>query len=325
MIVPEYWAEARIQKRFPDRQITVRRFGWSDESQEAAQAHADQRVADAFQQIVDGAKLPRRELRRGYNGAEGVPIREEIVARHGDTVITRNSYGALCLNTPNVLFADVDIDESQLSGTGCLLLGLAASFGSVFVIKHHGVLWGLIAAAAGLLVGFGIVIGLESIRRRISGSPRAMARKRIETVMEQYSNWSARLYSTPAGFRLLVTSQTFEPGSDDVAAFFKALNVDRVYATMCLRQNCFRARVSPKPWRIEMERHIVPRRGGWPVAEELLPERQRWIAEYDQLAIGFSSCRFEAEFGSMPEDDSVRAVRILHDEYCRALTDLPTA
>jgi hypothetical protein len=38
-----------------------------------------------------------------YNGAAGVPIREEIVGRHGETVITRNSYGARCLNMPNVL------------------------------------------------------------------------------------------------------------------------------------------------------------------------------------------------------------------------------
>ena len=44
-----------------------------------------------------------REPRMPYNGAAGVPIREEIVGRHGETVITRNSYGARCLNMPNVL------------------------------------------------------------------------------------------------------------------------------------------------------------------------------------------------------------------------------
>lgn len=111
MIVPQFWAEARLQHRAQKKQVTVRRFGWSDLSQEAAQAHADVRVREAFDRILSGEKLPRREHKESYNGAEGLPIREQIVARHGETVITRNSYGALCLNTPNVLFADIDFDD----------------------------------------------------------------------------------------------------------------------------------------------------------------------------------------------------------------------
>lgn len=51
-----------------------------------------------------------------YNGAQGVPIREEVLERHGDTVITRNGYGAKCLNTPDVLFADVDFDTALPPG-----------------------------------------------------------------------------------------------------------------------------------------------------------------------------------------------------------------
>lgn len=38
-----------------------------------------------------------------------MPIREEIIGRAGDAVITRNGYGACCLNVPNVLFGDVDV------------------------------------------------------------------------------------------------------------------------------------------------------------------------------------------------------------------------
>src|SRR5262245_4963295 len=109
MIVPTFWAEGRIQHRHAGRQVTVRRFGWSDESQAEAQANADSRAREALDRILTGEKLPRREPKVAYNGAQGVPIREEIVARHREIVLTRNSYGALCLNTPNVLFADVDL------------------------------------------------------------------------------------------------------------------------------------------------------------------------------------------------------------------------
>ena len=36
MIVPQFWAEARLQHRAHRKQVTVRRFGWSDLSQEDA-------------------------------------------------------------------------------------------------------------------------------------------------------------------------------------------------------------------------------------------------------------------------------------------------
>ena len=47
MIVPTFWAEGRIQHQSAGRQITVRRFGWSDESQAAAQISADARPTKA--------------------------------------------------------------------------------------------------------------------------------------------------------------------------------------------------------------------------------------------------------------------------------------
>src|SRR3954471_3589110 len=111
MLIPKFWAEGRVQARTAQKQVTVRRFGWSDESQAAAQAIADARAREALARILSGETLPRRELKRAYNGSEGVPIREEIVASYGDTVLTRNSYGAVCLNTPSVLFADIDFSE----------------------------------------------------------------------------------------------------------------------------------------------------------------------------------------------------------------------
>ncbi len=82
-----------MQYRRKNRQITVRRFGWSDVSQAEAQAHAERRAQDALDGLRDGEQLARREPKVAYNGADGVPIREEIVARHDDVLITRNGYG----------------------------------------------------------------------------------------------------------------------------------------------------------------------------------------------------------------------------------------
>lgn len=97
--------------------------------------------------------MPRRELRSNY-GTHGVPIREQIVERHDDMIITRNSYGALCLNTPDVLFADMDFEERPsgcvlplASGAGVLLAGFVVGRwlgGAMF--------WGFVSAVAALVL-----------------------------------------------------------------------------------------------------------------------------------------------------------------------------
>ncbi|UXI69185.1 hypothetical protein [Tahibacter amnicola] len=69
---------------------------------------AEQRANAALAQVVSGQNLRRRESREPYGLSQGLPIREEVLARHDEVVITRNSYGAQCLNTPDVLIADID-------------------------------------------------------------------------------------------------------------------------------------------------------------------------------------------------------------------------
>jgi len=95
MLIPEFWAESRARHRSKNRQITVRRFGWSEASQAEAQAMADQRVRESLDRLIAGESLTRREPKVPYGGADGLPIREEVVRRAGPDVLTRNSYGAI--------------------------------------------------------------------------------------------------------------------------------------------------------------------------------------------------------------------------------------
>ena len=125
MIVPTYWAEARAQHLDRGQQVTILRFGWSDTSLAEAQAMADVRAEDAIARFLQGESLPRREHKVTYNGAEGLPIREEVLERHGNVVITRNIYGARCLNVPDVLFADVDFLGGRPGAPGAVSFALA--------------------------------------------------------------------------------------------------------------------------------------------------------------------------------------------------------
>ena len=323
MIVPQYWAESRLQRRERGRQVTVRRFGWSDASQAAAQSHADERARESLERILAGQSLNRREPKVPYNGAEGVPIREEIVARHGPTLITRNSYGALCLNTPNVLFADIDFPTAPscrfiialmpLLFLGALAMGVR--FGSLRTILF---LMAMAPFAAALAAG-----PIHRVLTRLHGGAEAMALRRVRRYAEQNQDWSLRPYRTPAGLRVLATHRTFAPDEQEVGTFFRSLCTDSIYVRMCTRQQCFRARVSPKPWRIGISSHMRPRPGTWPVAPEKLEMRTAWIAEYERQAEGFAACAFLESLGSGVTHREVQSVIDLHDALCHAQSGRP--
>jgi hypothetical protein len=323
MIVPKFWAEGRIRERVEGRQVTVRRFGWSDASQADAQAMADTRTREALARIVAGQELVRRELKRAYNGSEGVPIREEIVAQFGEVIITRNGYGALCLNTPNVLFADIDFQQSV--GPLLALLFIWPLLAGAVALGWF-VHWGLGCMAAVLAVGLGYLLAAawRQLTIRLAGGDEQLARQRLERFLTAHPHWYLRLYRTPAGLRVLALHQMFDPGEPAVTECFRALGTDPIYAQMCLRQRCFRARVSPKPWRVGINRHVRPC-GVWPIDESRLPERQAWVSAYEQAAHGYASCQFLAALGSGAVHPTAAEVQRLHDDLCQANRALPLA
>lgn len=325
MIVPQYWAESRLQHRQEGRQFTVRRLGWSDASQIEAQSNADNRAKEALQRLLSGEKLPRREPKIPYNGAEGVPIREEIVSRHGDAVVTRNSYGSRCLNTPNVFFADVDFQctpswRFSFGVFGLLLLGAG------------GAGWGMESRSLGMVLAFLALVfsgffskALHGMIQGMKGGAEGVARGRIGSFLARHPEWSLRLYRTPAGMRVMAMHRTFSPSDPAVIECFQALGTDPIYAKMCLNQQCFRARVSAKPWRIGIGEHMKPRPGVWPVAPERMGLRTSWVQHYEAAARSFAACKFMETIGSGVTHSEVKPVQELHDAMCGALSELPLA
>ncbi len=324
MIVPQFWAESRVQYRRRDRQVTIRRFGWSDASEEEAQANADARAHAALERVLSGENLARREPKIPYNGAEGVPIREEIVARFGETVVTRNSYGARCLNTPNVFFADIDFSDRPPPELSCLVLVAAFAAACIMGLNQNSIAFGIIIAGVAFpLLGLFASFLYKGIHRARGGAE-GVARSRIALFLEDHPDWSLRLYRTPAGLRILAAHQTFLPGSDEVEECFAALGTDPVYVQMCRNQQCFRARVSAKPWRIGIEHHMKPV-GAWPVPADRLPLRTAWVEAYESSASGYAACTFVETLGSGTIHPQVRGVQELHDKLSGALSTLPIA
>lgn len=327
MIVPEYWAEARRQVRHRRRSVTVRRFGWSDHSLAAAQAHAEGRVQDAMDAILAGQSLPRRERRTHY-GVEGVPIREQVVARVGEDIITRNSYGALCLNTPDVLFGDIDLEDPP---AGCVLPSLLAAACWIGVLALFGMNtgnWWIGAAVATLALVLlnGLVVTFKRLRFNANGGAQGRATEHLERFCHQHPDWTMRLYRTPAGLRVLVMHAVFDPQDKAVHQFFKAVNADPLYARMCRLQHCFRARLTPKPWRLGMKARIQPRVAAWSPEQAQHPDRLAWIADYERQSQAFAACQYLRTLGD-PGRTHPRAeqVREAHDRFSHAERRLPLA
>lgn len=324
MIVPTYWAEARLQDKHEGRTITVRRFGWSDECPAAAQAHAEARAREAMDAIRHGQDQPRRERRTNY-GIEGVPIREQVVQRFDDVVVTRNSYGALCLNSPDVLFADIDHAQPPpgcaltiLGALGLLLAGMVAG-----TLLGNWVI-GLVLGAVLVLLVNAVLLVRRKQRLAAQGGPEGIALARVAAFGERHPDWHLRVYRTPAGLRVLVMHSTFSPRDEAVQDFFKAVGTDALYARMCRLQHCFRARLTAKPWRIGITQRISPPVAAWSAEQAGLPERLAWITEYEQHATGFAACVYLRSFGDVRRVDAkAECVRDLHDRLSRAQESLP--
>lgn len=323
MIVPRHWAEAVAEGRLKGRAVRIKRFGWSNDSEQAALTHAESRAQEALAQLLAGKNPPRREAKQAYGGGDGLPIREQIVDEQDDVVITRNSYGARCLNTPDVLFVDIDFASANaLVATVFVLAGVIASITLLFALRFSTLAWFMVL----MIVPISLLV---SARARASKTSAEAAMPRLRALCQR---WLAqdprrrlRLYRTPAGLRAVAMHQTYQPESDAVSECFKALGADPVYQRMCQLQQCFRARVSAKPWRMGFELRYRPRPGIWPISPASRPAREHWVAAYEKRAADFAACQFLEELGTGPTDAKVHRVVAWHDELSGALSGRPLA
>ncbi|ENX31859.1 hypothetical protein F889_03749 [Acinetobacter colistiniresistens] len=322
MIIPQHWAEAKIKTKIAGRQYSLKRFGWSNQDLDAAQAHAEQRLAEAIAKIKAGENIHRIDHKVAYNGAEGLPIREEIIAQHDDVIITRNAYGALCLNTPDVLFADIDFIDTpsfKLRLIAFLILLLSSIAAATYLMSW--LIFGIGAVITLLFTGL-LTKGLARIQTQFAGRPEQLTLKRIQQFSAQHPSWHLRVYRTPKGYRILVMHQIFQPNGDMAQLLFDSIQADPNYVRMCKNQNCFRARISPKPWRIGINRL---RLGVWPVSAERQAIRAKWVQDYQRQAEHYASCRFVAQLGSQAINLKAKRVQSLHDQYCKSNSSLDIA
>jgi hypothetical protein len=260
-------------------------WGGSDKSPEDAQAIAEKRARTMVSEVLaaDDSSLHHYEYQR-HDLPE--PIVQEMLGPGGERIaaITINRYGANVLNTARLVFVDVDLPE-----------------------KHSG---------GGLL---GKLFG----RKSPASDPAHEAIERLRAWSRQSTSHGARVYRTAAGLRYLLTHPSMLPDGGDTQRLMEQLGADPLYARLCRAQGSFRARLSPKPWRIGV-------RGTPKLSFEKLAdasdEINAWLRTYEQACGGYAVCELVDEVGNTrpPDDDTARLIS-LHDDLAGVGSGRPLA
>jgi len=305
MHIAPYWSRARLDRQGePSARGHAVAFGWSFTSQADADAHALERAGRAAERLrmlrersfeeLDSAKgladwlgLTSPEFHdqideagtfaEDYYGTSR-PVREPILEHYGEAdapwaLVTRNRYGARVLNTAGAMFVDLDLPP----------LSDARSFWQRWVL-------------------------LEPVVQPDPAPILARARE----IVASNPGMGMRLYRTRAGFRGLVTHRPYEPASDEAEAVLEAFGTDPLYVMLCRAQRCFRARLTPKPWRIGMS---APPVNWFPYQED--PNRKRvledWLQRYGSRSRGRPACHEVEHLGHPEVHPEVAPILDLHD------------
>ena len=294
MHIPTYWAQARLRHESrPTHGITVQRWGWSDTSQEAAQAHAQERAAKALQDARHAA-LPQAS--RAWNGrtstrstASAPHTRRSPAAarRHGDDtqqlrrpLPEHRARGHRRYRPARAAErCALSRRDPAFAGFGRHLAGPAGTAQEQFEDGGHGA--GRAAAVPGHAARAALVGGAAGAPARGHGLAARTRHGARAGLPPKPCRLGLRVYETPKGLRVIVTHTDFAPDDPAVAQLFDALQVDPLYALLCERQQCFRARVSGKPWRMGLTGLSTSLRR-WPQPEQTRQERRQWALAYDE-------------------------------------------
>jgi hypothetical protein len=146
--------------------------------------------------------------------------------------------------------------------------------------------------------------------------------QRVSAWAGQHRDVGLRVYRTNAGLRCLITNQVFDPSQAQSLDILRALGSDPLYVRLCQAQGCFRARLTPKPWRANLR--TPPNRYPWDdqAAEARFRE---WQQRYEQNIRPYAVCKLVQQLGPAETHPDVAPVVALHDEVTRAADQRPLA
>jgi len=287
MKLARFWTRAQAEATSAKgRRVIALARGWSDEGIEAAR----NRAVEIAQRVADRIAAGLTTKQRYPYGDRPLPepvVRDFRAESNAAAIVTRNAYGALVLNTDQLMFVDVDRPQDPKTGPT-----LGKMMSSLF----------------------------SKPKAEPSPPPDGMMEK-IGAVIQR-NRLSARVYETKAGYRVLITSAPFIAGSPEAEVLLEEFGSDPLYIRLCRLQECFRARLTPKPWRCNMTEPPVAFPFEAPTAQQRF---DRWLAGYDERRESFATCSFIGAVGNGAVASSFAQLIEYHDEETKAASALRLA
>ena len=124
------------------------------------------------------------------------------------------------------------------------------------------------------------------------------------------------------GIRVIVVNRVFENVDEKVWGVMQDLGSDALYLQLCKSQRCFRARLSPKPWRIGI--------GNPPKSFPFDADAGRdayddWNQKYVTASKSYKVCDYVETLGDGSVHPDNQNLIQLHDQLCCSERDLPLA
>ncbi len=321
MRVRRYWACVEVERRESrNDSIRARVWGGSDASEADALERAKARAADTdWDALAEQRRRPSNAHNYSYHrGVTPEHIVDEFLDASGSryAAITVNRYGAQVLNTASLGFVDIDADRMNpktLERVNELARETVQSRPREPVAGEpkRGILGRIAAFFAGSFVEEDVWVPVPT--------------ERVEAWVRAAPGRGVRAYRTAAGVRLILTQPPMDPASAETARTLEAFGADPAYAALCRAQESFRARLTPKPWRMR-EMHHDRRTIGYLDYADPSAEIADWIERYSDASASYSVCEFEGAWGAAdPHDEHAAQLIKLHDEATGVGVDLPLA
>lgn len=133
----------------------------------------------------------------------------------------------------------------------------------------------------------------------------------IRRVAQRHGQLGFIVYETFAGFRVFVTGRDFSPADAESSTLLDELGSDQLYQVLCRTQQCYRARLTAKPWRC-----------GLPLPERNFPRQDstveaafsQWLSNYQAKTTAIAVCRHVEKIGPASPAAS-NELLALHDRW----------
>ena len=294
--IVKYWSKREVNDK--ENNFYLIGLGWSNDNQAEADNMAEKKLEAILLKIKSGdfSRSAKRDWKKYYSGK---PLREELIEEFRNNndglfaAITRSRTGVLVLNTANLALIDIDYPSAPIN------------FLKDFIIS---------------------IFQPQKRTLQVAEFQTSLNEKVQNTAQELEDDYSFRIYKTKAGARVIVTNKKIDPTSSESDNLMEAFEADKLYRKLCHYQDTYRARLTPKPWRIPGAK-LGKYPFSWPFAnEDEKNDCRSWENKYNTLSENIATCHllYETTGGDILPEFAEIIER--HDELTKInQKDLPLA